>query len=559
MNKKNPQNVYFCECDEEESEFDIGFQIFLEYYDFKSKNQINKLQEETRKRICQAINNDFNENRRFVVFTDSRKNVELYCQTLIETKIDPNLHYEPHHSSIDNQKRIEVENILRDIQLNKIGETNFTRFGVISTNTLELGVDIEKMDAVGQIGPGFSVSSLRQRMGRSSHTPNSNPAIKMYITERVFDNSDHPLDRLRITSFQALATLLLLSDNSLEEPDEDHLHLSTLVHQTLSILRQRYSEKKEITENDLYEQLFINGQWDRNKISPNQYHELISTINWNSEPLLLFLDDNVKLNDQKIVIKGKEKQGKGLRFTNSPMFYSAFKTPPEYIIQNGLSIIGKIPMSYPYHPGETILFDGRKWIIKSISIPQKKIFVIPSLIAKAPRFGGEARTPSEIILNKMHMLYEEGDLERIIKDGKITIDQNSVSTLNQGLSSYQELSLKEKRIIPYGNDLLIFPWKNQKFLQTLTMLLKFLGLQITVSNISLIITNCTLQDLKTKLVDIDINKFDLDELARYVDVTDTEKFDYLLTPYFQRLAFSHKYLQKEGINEFIHQYILADQ
>lgn len=41
----------------------------------------------------------------------------------------------------------------------------------VATTTLEPGIDMGDVETIAQIGPGFSVASLRQRLGRSGRRP----------------------------------------------------------------------------------------------------------------------------------------------------------------------------------------------------------------------------------------------------------------------------------------------------------------------------------------------------------------------------------------------------
>ncbi len=95
-----------------------------------------------------------------LVFPNSRAAVELYADLLrrrCEAVGVPN-EFWPHHGSLSKQIREETEQELREGKRPAIA---------IATTTLELGIDIGKVQSVAQIGPGPSVASLRQRLGRS--------------------------------------------------------------------------------------------------------------------------------------------------------------------------------------------------------------------------------------------------------------------------------------------------------------------------------------------------------------------------------------------------------
>ncbi len=101
---------------------------------------------------------------RNLLFGGSRQRVELYADRLrlmCEDSRVPNEFF-PHHGSLSKAEREDVELRLRD-------DPRPTT--AVATTTLELGIDIGDVESVAQIGPGFSVSSLRQRLGRSGAGP----------------------------------------------------------------------------------------------------------------------------------------------------------------------------------------------------------------------------------------------------------------------------------------------------------------------------------------------------------------------------------------------------
>ena len=95
-----------------------------------------------------------------LVFTNSRVGAEGYAVRLsdrCEEECVPN-EFRVHHGSLS---KIERESVEQELQR---GETPIT---ALCTSTLELGVDIGKVKSIAQIGVANSVSSLRQRLGRS--------------------------------------------------------------------------------------------------------------------------------------------------------------------------------------------------------------------------------------------------------------------------------------------------------------------------------------------------------------------------------------------------------
>ena len=96
-----------------------------------------------------------------IVFTNTRSQCELWFQSICGARPDWFEHTAIHHGSLDVKQRRAVEDGLRS-----------GRFRiVVSTSSLDLGVDFSPVDVVMQIGSPKGVARLLQRAGRSGHSP----------------------------------------------------------------------------------------------------------------------------------------------------------------------------------------------------------------------------------------------------------------------------------------------------------------------------------------------------------------------------------------------------
>src|SRR5271165_1104456 len=80
----------------------------------------------------------------------------------------------PHHGSLSRQMRLDAESRL------KRGELK----AVVATASLELGIDIESIDLVCQIGSPRSIAVALQRIGRSGHWVGARPSGRLFATTR---------------------------------------------------------------------------------------------------------------------------------------------------------------------------------------------------------------------------------------------------------------------------------------------------------------------------------------------------------------------------------------
>jgi len=96
-----------------------------------------------------------------IVFTNTRSQAEQWFRAILDERPDLAGVIGLHHGSVDRRERAFVEKSL------KSGEFEV----VVSTSSLDLGVDFSPVDQIVQIGSIKGVSRLVQRAGRSSHRP----------------------------------------------------------------------------------------------------------------------------------------------------------------------------------------------------------------------------------------------------------------------------------------------------------------------------------------------------------------------------------------------------
>ncbi|MBC8986930.1 ligase-associated DNA damage response DEXH box helicase [Pedobacter sp. N36a] len=110
-----------------------------------------------------------------LIFTNTRGQAELWYQNLLA--LDESLAgvLAIHHGSIDYELRNWIEDALHSGVLK----------AVISTSSLDLGVDFKPVDTVVQIGSPKGVARFLQRAGRSGHSPNETSKIYFLPTHAL--------------------------------------------------------------------------------------------------------------------------------------------------------------------------------------------------------------------------------------------------------------------------------------------------------------------------------------------------------------------------------------
>ncbi|MEM1063469.1 MAG: helicase-related protein, partial [Planctomycetota bacterium] len=117
--------------------------------------------------MVDAVVGAVEEARTTIVFTNVRSAAELWYQAILKKRPDWAGLIAVHHGSLDGETRGWVEAGL------KAGKLKC----VVSTSSLDLGVDFSPVDRVLQVGSPKSVARLLQRAGRSGHRPGESSRV----------------------------------------------------------------------------------------------------------------------------------------------------------------------------------------------------------------------------------------------------------------------------------------------------------------------------------------------------------------------------------------------
>src|SRR5438034_1670521 len=151
-----------------------------------------------------AIDDSLDESRSTLVFVNARPLAELLGSRLAMVRQDVAVH----HGSLPREERERVEAGVKGGDIK----------GLVSTSTLELGIDIGSVDNVVQYNSPRQVTSLIQRVGRSGHTlDRTSRGLVLAVS------SDDAIE--------SLAAVQAAKDNDLEPLHIHRLALDVLAHQ----------------------------------------------------------------------------------------------------------------------------------------------------------------------------------------------------------------------------------------------------------------------------------------------------------------------------------------
>lgn len=344
---------------------------------------------------------------RNLIFAGSRQNVEWYADALRELSERVRLPVEffPHHASLSREHRMDLERRLK----------THPATTAVCTSTLELGIDIGDIECVAQIGPPFSVASLRQRLGRSGRRAGAPAILRMYQIESAPSADSHPLDRLHVGLIRSIAMVELLVSGWCEPPLPQALHLSTLVHQILSVIAEHGGARA----NRLHTTLCVRGPF--RCVQPAQFARLLRQLGKPDVALIEQAPDG-------ILLLGRE----GERLVEHYSFYAVFETPQEYRIVDGHRVLGTLPVTMVMVPGMTIVFSGRRWRVTGMNDRDKVIEVTSDQVGRPPSFGGAGGSIHDRIADKMHQVL-------LGADRPVYLDSTAADLLEDARTAYRRL------------------------------------------------------------------------------------------------------------------------
>jgi ATP-dependent Lhr-like helicase len=391
-----------------------------------------------------------------LVFANSRGTVERYTDMLRRWAAAeglPNAFF-PHHGSLSREIREEAESRMKDPSRPAT---------TVCTVTLELGIDLGSVETIVQIGPPASVSSLRQRLGRSGRR--GQPAVlRVFVTERGVD-ADTPIqDSLRSDLVQTIAVIRLLAAGWCEPPTAGDLHLSTMVQQVLSVI----AEYGGVRPDAAWRVLAGHGPFC--DVAPEPFADLLRSLG--RAGLVTQMDDGTLLLDEK-----------GERMVGHYSFYAAFETAEEFRVVFGTRVLGSLTIQEAVAEGSLILFAGRRWQVVRLDPDRRTIEVSPAAGGRVPQFGGEGAPVHARVREEMHVVYRGTDVPPFL-------DPTAAALLAEGRSTFSGAGLDRHLLREAGDDVLLFPWSGDCVVNTLAVQLRAMGFRVVHEGLSLRVANC---------------------------------------------------------------------
>ena len=437
--------------------------------------------------IAQRFRTDSN-----LIFCNSRRQTELLADKLrglCEREHWPRNPFLLHHGSLSRELREDTEREL------KSGEP----VTAICTSTLEMGIDLGAVRAIGQVGPTWSVASLVQRLGRSGRREGEPQILRLYTLDEAVTEHSSLTDRLFPELIRAIALLELHRERWLEPPEHDRFHFSTCVHQVFSVLRQTGGAPAA----RLHDVLCRRGAFQR--IEQPQFAALLRGLAAKE------LIEQVPTGELILAPAGE-------RIVESRDFYAAFASRIEYRIEHDGQPIGVLPQDSIPAEGEFLLLAGRRWRVNLIDHSSKRVAVIPAKGWKQPRFAGGIGGLHPAVTQRMKRILNE-------ETGYPFLNMSATQLLGEARQAFANAGLTARDTITTLDGVEWFPWQGSRVLLTLELCAKADGLKPQRDDLSIRYQKLTAGDFAAHRARIASGVFAAEQLVMLVVDLQCDRFD----------------------------------
>lgn len=390
---------------------------------------------------------DCTADKKCLVFSNSREETEYLTATLrqiADRRGDPDV-FLIHHGNLSASLREEAEMKLKDDELRTV---------TCATVTLELGIDIGRLERIVQLDAPTTVSSLLQRLGRSGRRGAPPEMMMVFREENPLPNT--PLPQLMPWGLlRAIAIVqLYLEERFIEPPNVKKLPFSLLFQQTLSTL----AASGELTAKRLAEKVLSLPPFAG--VTKEEYRTLL---------LSMIKNDFIEMTEEKGLIVGL----KGERLINSFKFYAVFKDSEDYTVRSGSDEIGTITTPPPV--GDRFALAGRVWEVEELDVARKLIYVKEvkgKMEISWPGDYGEIHTR---ILERMKQVLEEDTVFPYLK-------KNARKRLDVARRVARNTGMLKKSIVHLGGyTWCLFPWLGTRSFRTLRKFIAKNGAKFRIS------------------------------------------------------------------------------
>lgn len=332
--------------------------------------------------------------RRSIVFAGSRTKAEDIARSFAHLNIQ-DVSIRTHHSAVSKFFREEAEALLQRTQEEGIN-------AIVSTSTLELGIDIGELDQVIQLDALGSPAALLQRVGRTGRRPGRPQVLRGLCLNR----NDLPL---------LTATVQLALEGRSEALSFPRRAFHILAHQILCMALQHHG----VTEAQVWDTLA--RAWS---FSGVHRHELTLLVDHMVREDYLRRDGELLLTGD---LTEKRFLGAGWR-----RLFAVFNTAPLYEVRHGQEQVGTLDASFveTLTPPFNFVLAGRQWTATSVDPKARVVRAKRARLAGIPKwssFGGldvpleTAQAVGRLLLGDVVPSFLHADAAEVLRDQRLTV------------------------------------------------------------------------------------------------------------------------------------------
>lgn len=373
-----------------------------------------------------------------LVFVNSREEAEAVC-TMLRSYCEAN--HEPdrfliHHGNLSASLRESAEDIMRDDE--RLDTT-------VTTATLELGIDIGRLERAFQVDAPFTVSSFLQRMGRTGRR-GAPPEMHFVMREEQPEPRTTMPETIPWKLLQGIALVQLTREEHWVEPPRlDRLPYSLLYHQTMATL----ASCGELTPAELAQRVLTLSYFHR--VSAEDFRVLLRH---------LLETEQIQATESGGLIVGLA----GERITNSFKFYAVFQENEEFTVRCESAELGTIVNPPP--PGERIAIAGACWLVEEVDWKRHLVYCT-QVKGRVPAYFGDCAGDIDThVLERMRRVLAEHEVYPYLLD-------NARARLRQARWTAEQSGTAKQPLINLGGDTwVLFPWLGSYAFLALERLLK---------------------------------------------------------------------------------------
>ncbi|MDF2685380.1 MAG: box helicase domain protein [Clostridia bacterium] len=378
-------------------------------------------------------------NKKAIIFGNGRDEADAAIAVMhgiAKMNGTPDVYY-VHHGAVSATLREEAENLLKESEGSVV---------VGATVTMELGIDIGRLERVLQLGAPISVASFVQRLGRTGRR--GNPA-EMWFLDWEMDPglTPGPLKRIHWRLLHIIAIIqLYVEEKWIEPPKLLKYPMSVLYHQIMSVT----ASAGELSFDALVSSMLSLSPFQ--DVAPNDIRAFIYS--------LIEIEHLQQMQDGGIII-GLE----GEKVVNSYDFFGVFPTEEEWIVMHGPEKIGHV--EEPVYIGEYITVAGYNWLVTGVD--QKRLLLFVQPMPKNFLFlwlGDRALVHDRIIKRIRQVLFEDTVYPYLSPTAAECLKQSREDARKAGFDRYNVIDLENGSI---G----ILPWVGHRNYYTIRNMIAY--------------------------------------------------------------------------------------